>query len=87
MDIYASLSMCRKLVSYTCWKLASYKSAGKFPTKCFLGITNLNYCVVRFPEQSWITYFNYILSEQYCTIATQPMTLRKLMWDNFLGTI
>ena len=34
MDIYASLSMCRKLVSYTCWKLASYKSAGKFPTKC-----------------------------------------------------
>ena len=26
MDIYASLSMCRKLVSYTCRKLASYKS-------------------------------------------------------------
>ena len=36
-----SLSMCRKLVSYTCRKHTSYKSAGKFPTKCFLG-TNLN---------------------------------------------
>ena len=30
--------MCRKLVSYTCWKLASYKSAGKFPTKCDFGL-------------------------------------------------
>ena len=34
MGIYASLSICRKLVSYMCRKLASYKSAGKFPTKC-----------------------------------------------------
>ena len=34
MDIYASLSMCRKLVSYTSQKLASYRSAGKSPTKC-----------------------------------------------------
>ena len=38
MDIYVSLSMCRKLVSYTCRKLASYKSAGKFPTKCDCGL-------------------------------------------------
>ena len=38
MDIYASLSMCRKLVSYTCRKQASYKSAGKFPTKCDYGL-------------------------------------------------
>lgn len=30
--------MCRKLVSYTCRKLASYKSAGKFPTKCDYGL-------------------------------------------------
>ena len=30
--------MCRKLVFYTCRKLASYKSAGKFPTKCDHGL-------------------------------------------------
>ena len=33
-----SLSMCRKLVSYTCRKLASYKRAGMFPTKCDYGL-------------------------------------------------
>ena len=33
--------MCRKHVTYKCWKRASYKIVGKFPTKCFIG-TNLN---------------------------------------------
>ena len=31
MNIYTTLSMCRKVVSYMCRKLASYKSAGNFP--------------------------------------------------------
>ena len=38
MDIYASLSMCKVYVSYTCRKLASYKSAGKLPTECDFGL-------------------------------------------------
>ena len=38
MNIYASLSMCRKLVSYTCRRHTFYKSAGRFPTKCDYGL-------------------------------------------------
>ena len=39
------LMVSMKLVSYTCQKLASYKSAGNFPTKCFLGTNFERYCL------------------------------------------
>ena len=40
----AHFLMCRKLVSGTCRKLASYKSAGKFPTKHNCGLSSGCFC-------------------------------------------
>ena len=43
----AHFLMCRKLVSGTCRKLASYKSAGKFPTKHNRGLSSGCFCCLQ----------------------------------------
>ena len=57
----AHFLMCRKLVSGTCRKLASYKSAGKFPTKHNRGLSSGCFCCLQSTFNVYVDYVMFML--------------------------
>ena len=74
MDIYASLSMCKMYVSYTCRKLASYKSAGKLPTECDFGLNFSQIFYVMCRKLASCKMLSWYKFEHYCLYFEQEIT-------------